>query len=109
MIPREILQQTLADYEKAVEEIQGMEDAEVVEYLWESGMRYGLCYYLDVKFDVSRADSANAFGDEYLGGCTVLDYFPTVPILVPALTARLQLRINKLKELLNDNPLPLPK
>lgn len=96
MIPREILEQALADYEKAVEEIQGMEEWGAVEYLRESGMRYGLCYYLDVKFDVSRADSNSAFGDEYLGGCTVLEYFPTVPTI----TARLQLRINKLKELL---------
>lgn len=96
MIPKEILEQALVDYEKAAVEIQGMEEWEAVEYLRESGMRYGLCYYLDVKFDVSRADSTNAFGDEYLGGCTVLDYFPTIPILA----ARLQLRIDKLKELL---------
>ena len=96
MIPREILQKALADYEKAVGDIQEMERLEAMEYLRDNEMRYWLCYYFDVKFDVSRADSTNSFGDEYLGGSTVLDYFPTIPTL----TARLQLRINKLKELL---------
>jgi len=106
MIPKEILEQALADYEKAVAEIQGMERLGAMEYLWESGMRYGLCYYLDVKFDVSRADSANAFGDDYLGGRSVCSSGRKT---IPTLTSRLQLRINKLKELLNDNPISLPK
>ena len=105
MIPRKILQQALADYEKAVAEIQGMKRWKAVEYLRESEMQFGLCHYLEIKFDVDRNYSSDAFGDNYLGGWRVLDYFPTIPTL----TARLQLRINKLKELLNDNPLPLPK
>ena len=97
MIPKEILEQALADYEKAVEEIRGMEEWEAVEYLKESQMRRGLCYYLEVKFDVSMYRSECAFGNYYLGGIQVVTEHNNS---VPALTARLQLRINKLKELL---------
>lgn len=105
MIPREILEQALVDYQKAVEEIQGMERIEAARYLRGSGMKFGMCSYLKENFNVCRDDSISTFGDGYLGGSAVLGIFPDIPTL----TARLQLRINKLKELLNDNPLPLPK
>ena len=109
MIPREILQQSLADYEKAVEDIQGMGESEAVEYLREKCMGSGLCYYLRVKFDVHYNTSTSVFGEKYLGGRSVTNIFLPYYETIPTLTARLQLRINKLKELLNDNPLPLPK
>lgn len=106
MIPREILEQALADYEKAVEEIQGMGEWEAAGYLEENQMQFGLCHYLEARFDVDRDYSGDAFGDDYLGGWRVCSSGRNT---IPTLTARLQLRINKLKELLNDNPLPLPK
>lgn len=97
MIPREILEQALADYEKAVGEIQGMKRIEAMMYLRTNKMQFGLCYYLEARFDVDRDCSSDAFGDDYLGGIpVVLAYRNTVPTL----TYRLQLRINKLKELL---------
>jgi len=97
MIPREILEQALVDYEKAVEEIQGMGEWEARGYLIENDMQSGLCYYLYTKFGVSRVDATNAFGKVYLGGYAVII---RTSLDIPTLTARLQLRINKLKELL---------
>jgi len=98
MIPREILEQALVDYEKAVEEIQGMGEWGAVEYLEENNMDKGLCYYLDVKFDVDEIALVLAPSTGYLGGTRVIEYWWGESI--PTLTARLQLRINKLKELL---------
>ena len=63
MIPREILEQALADYEKAVEKIQGMEDAmDAVGYLERNMMNYGLCYYIDAKFDMCETALVPVFG-----------------------------------------------
>lgn len=109
MIPREIFQQSLADYEKVVEEIQGMGRWEAREYLGEKCMGSGLCYYLSIKFGVHYNTSTSVFGEKYLGGRSVTNTFLPCHETIPTLTRRLQLRINKLKELLNDNPLSLPK
>ena len=108
MIPREILQKALADYEKAVEDIQGMGNWEAKEYLCDNEMRFGLCFYLKVKFDVKEHSLGFLIPSNgvYLGGTRVVAGYSNS---LPTLTARLQLRIDKLKELLNDNPLPLPK
>ena len=97
MIPKEILDQALADYEKAVAEIQGMERWEAVGHLANSCMGSGLCYYLRVKFDVGKESLKAVFGKQFLGGSSVVRIHNTD---IPTLTARLQLRINKLKELL---------
>lgn len=98
MIPREILEHAFGDYEKAVEEIQGMEESEVGSYLVDSKIQDGICYYLDEKFGVSRESLKTVFGRGYLGNNLVLDYFSERHL--PTITHRLQLRINKLKELL---------
>ena len=109
MIPREILEQALVDYEKAVEEIQGMEGRSAMEYLEDNSMDCGLCYYMEAKFDMCEIALVPVFGVGFLGGTRGCYGETTNGIPIPTLTARLQLRINKLKELLNDNPLPLPK
>ena len=98
MIPREILDQALADYEKAVAEIQGMGNWEAVYYLGNKCMGNGLCHYLEVKFDVDEESLEIVFGRGYLKNKPVLDHFSEQHIII--LTHRLQLRINKLKELL---------
>ena len=98
MIPREILEKALADYEKAVVDIQGMERRSAMEYLEDNSMDCGLCYYLRVKFDVCEESLETVFGGAYLGGKPTLDYFSERHL--PTLTSRLQLRIDKLKELL---------
>ena len=97
MIPKEILEKALADYEKAVEEIQGISKWEAVGYLGEKCMDNGLCHYLLIKFGVGGESSKALFGKEYLGDGSVVRIFNAD---IPTLTARLQLRINKLKELL---------
>lgn len=97
MIPREILQKALADYEKAVDEIRGMESRSAMEYLEDNSMNNGLCYYMEEKFYMYGITFSPVFGAGFLGNTRVLeDWHDTIP----ALTARLQLRINKLKELL---------
>ena len=94
------MQKALADYEKAVAEIQGMKRLEAVEYLREKCMGSGLCTYLSVKFGVHYNTSTSVFGEKYLGGRSVTNIFLPCYETIHTLTARLQLRINKLKELL---------
>ena len=68
-----------------------------MEYLGEKCMDNGLCHYLLVKFGVGGKSSMALFCKEYLGDGSVVRIHNTD---IPTLTHRLQLRINKLKELL---------